>query len=147
MVHGGEVGVLERLLRGDANGGIVDQHAAEEVQRLVVRAHDVRQALGRPHWERFLEVWQRGDARPHLLRGSAQNAENSEQLVDLAISREQRVARQHFCEDAAQTPDIYGRGVVAGAKQNLGRAVPQGDDLFNTKIWVSQINSICKRGG
>ena len=42
---------------------------------------------------------------------------------------EERPLRQHLGEDAADGPDVDGRGVARGAEQHLGGAVPQGDDL------------------
>lgn len=77
-----------------------------------------------------MEIGQRSDAGPDLLVGGSKRTEDAEELVNLAIAREERITCQHLSEDATQTPDVDRSGVVSGAQQNLGRSVPQGDDLL-----------------
>ncbi len=90
---------------------------------------------------RYLEVGQVAHAGPHLLVGSAEIAEDAEQLVDFAVAREKRAAVDHFCEYAADGPDVDGRGVVLGSEQNLGGAVPQSNDLCKSKRmqWIAKM--------
>jgi len=129
LVERGEVGVLESLLGCDSAGGIVDQHALNQVDRELISLHNVSKPLWLPHGEGLLEVGKGGHARPDLLVRRSKHAEDAEQLINLTISREERILRQHLGEDATQAPNVDRRGVVARAKQNLRRSVPQGDHL------------------
>lgn len=74
-------------------------------------------------------VWELSNAIPHLLSGSAKGIKDFVQLVNLGITREQRGPHNHFCEDAADGPNINGCGIFSGTKQDFGGPVPQGDDL------------------
>jgi hypothetical protein len=48
----------------------------------------------------------------------------------------------HFCKYAADGPNIHRRGVVARAQEDLGRTVPQGNDLVRV---LTQRNAECAR--
>ena len=63
----------------------------------------------------------------------------------LAPKREKRSSKRrrfseahHLCEDAADAPDVDGRGVVLGAEEDLGRAVPWSAEP-KTSILASEI--------
>ena len=45
------------------------------------------------------------------------------------VSGEERPLVDHLCEDAANGPDVHGRGVVLGSQQDLRSPVPQRDHL------------------
>lgn len=45
--------------------------------------------------------------------------ENLEDLVNLGITREQRLARAHLSKDAAHRPHVYTRRVLAATEQNF----------------------------
>lgn len=55
--------------------------------------------------------------------------ENLENLVNLRVAREERLARAHLGKDAADGPHVDARRVLAAAEENLGGAVPERDDL------------------
>lgn len=55
--------------------------------------------------------------------------ENFEDLVDLRVTREQRLASAHLGEDSTHGPHINASRVLASTKQNLWGAVPKSDDL------------------
>jgi hypothetical protein len=55
--------------------------------------------------------------------------EDLEDLVNLRVTREERLARAHLSEDAANGPHVDAGGVLPTSQQNLWRAVPQCDDL------------------
>lgn len=61
--------------------------------------------------------------------GGGDAPEDLEDLVNLGITSEQRLARAHLGEDAADGPHIDAGGVLAATEQNLRGAVPQRDDL------------------
>lgn len=129
LVEGGEVGVLESLLGSDSSGRVVDKHALKQVDRELISLYNVSKSLGLPHGEGLLEVGKGGDTRPDLLVRRSKRAEDAEELVNLTISREECVFRQHLGEDATQAPNVDGGRVVARSKQNLGGSVPQSDHL------------------
>ena len=59
----------------------------------------------------------------------AYTPEDTMELVNVRVAREQRVACDHLGEDTAEGPDVHRSGVVPHAKKNLGRAIPQGHDF------------------
>lgn len=68
-----------------------------------------------------------------LICGSAGAPEDLEQLVDLRVPWEQRPLVHHLRKDAAHGPDVDGGRVVAGAQQDLRRAVPEGHHLHRQR--------------
>ena len=136
--------MVEGILSSNAHGGIVDQHAGQEINGKLISVDNISKALGRPDGEGILEVRHRGDSGPNLLVGGSKNTEDAEKLINLAISGEEGVLSQHLSKDAAQAPNIDGSRVVASAKQNFGGTVPQGDDLhvlIETRSLVSSYSS------
>lgn len=57
--------------------------------------------------------------------------EDAEQLVDLAIAREERTLGDKLGKDAADGPHVDGSGVASLAEQDLGGAVPKRDHLVS----------------
>lgn len=55
--------------------------------------------------------------------------EDLEDLVNLGIAREERLAGTHLGEDAADGPHVNAGGVLASTEQDLRGAVPQSNDL------------------
>lgn len=135
------------LLGGNAAGRVIDEEVVEQVEAHVVQRGDNGGDVGLvPLGERGLEVGEGGDAGPVLLRGRTENAvtvsraegsagdglcvpEDLEDLVNLRVAREQRLAGAHLSKNAANRPHVDAGRVLAAAEQDLGRAVPQGDDL------------------
>mmetsp|Transcript_25471 Transcript_25471/g.78404 ORF Transcript_25471/g.78404 Transcript_25471/m.78404 type:complete len:353 (-) Transcript_25471:83-1141(-) len=127
-----EVVVVEGVVGGDAGGGGVEEHEVEEIQGGgfgVELEEGAVEAQGVPLGEDGFEVGEARDAGPRGLVGRAEDAEDSEQLVDFGIAREERATRSHFSEDAADGPEVDRRGVVLAAEQDLGGAVPERDDF------------------
>lgn len=50
--------------------------------------------------------------------------EDLEDLVNLRVTREQRLACAHFGEDAADRPHIYTGRVLSSTEKDLRRTVP-----------------------
>ena len=130
-----EVRVVDRLLCADASGRVVHQHALQEVQAVLAKDLDTICVdhfvvlLPLPLGETALEVWERLDARPVGLSGSAQDAEDLEDFVDLGVAGEERLAGGHLGEDAADGPHVDTSGVLATTEKDLRCAVPESDDL------------------
>jgi hypothetical protein len=125
-----KVGMKEGLLRGDALAGLVLEHGGEEVDAEGLEPRDdLVEGPGGPLREGGLVVRELGDARPDLLGGGAEGPEDPEELVDLAVTGEERVLVVHLGKDAADRPDVHGHGVVPGAEEDLGGPVPKSDHL------------------
>ena len=130
-----EVRVVDGLLCADASGRVVHQHAFQEVQAVLAEDLD---AIGVDHLivllplplgEAALEIRERLDARPVSLGGSAQDAEDLEDLIDLGIAWEERLAGRHLGEDAADRPHVDASRVLTTTEKNLRCAVPESDDF------------------
>ena len=63
------------------------------------------------------------------MSGEGDAPEDLEDLVNFRVTSEQRLARAHFSEDAANGPHINTGRVLATTEQNLRGAVPQRNDL------------------
>ena len=59
------------------------------------------------------------DGLDNIIWGSTQEFCDDGELVDVVLSREQRLALEHFCEDTACTPDIDLNIVFLPCKHNL----------------------------
>ena len=57
--------------------------------------------------------------------------ENLKDLVDLAVSAEERLLLGQFSEDAADCPDVNSQTVLLLAQQNFGGTVPEGFDFVS----------------
>mmetsp|Transcript_36645 Transcript_36645/g.90485 ORF Transcript_36645/g.90485 Transcript_36645/m.90485 type:complete len:280 (+) Transcript_36645:895-1734(+) len=124
LVEGVEVGVLQRLSGVDALGGVVHQHLLQQVDAVRVQLRDhLVQVLLLPLRE-LVPVAQARHARPQLLVGRAQQLEDVQQLLQLAVAGEQRLLAGQLGEDAPHGPHIDGAGVLRAAQQQLRRAVP-----------------------
>lgn len=53
----------------------------------------------------------------------------SKQLIDLAVTLEERLLRCHFGEYTSDAPDIDCARVTARSEKNLWRSIPQGNNL------------------
>mmetsp|Transcript_15914 Transcript_15914/g.62183 ORF Transcript_15914/g.62183 Transcript_15914/m.62183 type:complete len:368 (-) Transcript_15914:146-1249(-) len=121
-----EEGVLQGSARRDALGGVQVQHAAQEVQALLVEAgHGLRPRAALPAREERVVVGQVLDALPDSVAGRAADLEDLVELVDLRVARKERVQQQQLGEDAADRPDVDRRRVGLHAEEDLRRAVPQ----------------------
>jgi hypothetical protein len=134
---------------GDTLGSVVDEVLFEEIEAIgVERGHSRLDALARPARERRLVIRELLHTRPRLLRRRAQDParpdelsaqashglrsagqdapEDLEDLVDLRVTREERVAlERHLGEDAPDRPHIDCCRIVPAPEQHLRRAVPQ----------------------
>lgn len=127
--------VLQRLRRTDAHLRAQLQHAAQkaEAERVDLR-EDEAEILRRVDVEVGLVFRELADAGPRALRGSAHQAEDALQLVLVGGAGEERAAGIHLGHDAACGPDVDAGVVGAAAEQNVGRAVPQRDDLVGEGV-------------
>ena len=132
-----EVRVVYSLLCADASSGVVHEHALQQIQAVLAENLDAVCVdhlvilLPLPRREAALEVWEGCHTRPVLLGRSSKDAEDLEDLVDLRVTREERLAGSHLGEDTADGPHVDTSGVLAATEQNFGRAVPESDDLVS----------------
>lgn len=70
-----------------------------------------------------------GDAGPVVLVGGADGLADELDLVELVVAGHVGGAHDELGKDGADGPDVDGAAVVLGAKEQLGRAVPAGDDV------------------
>lgn len=61
--------------------------------------------------------------------GEGHVLEDLEDLVNLGITREERLAGAHLSKDASNRPHVNTRRVLTSTQQNLWRAIPQSDNL------------------
>mmetsp|Transcript_29447 Transcript_29447/g.80815 ORF Transcript_29447/g.80815 Transcript_29447/m.80815 type:complete len:353 (+) Transcript_29447:448-1506(+) len=123
-----KVGVLQRLLGGDAARRLKLQHAHEQVEAVGVileLGHVMLQSLALHGRVRLLVVGQICERGPRLVRRVAEHGEDPHQLVGVGRSREERLSGRHLAKDAADRPQVDGRRVFARTHQHVGRAVPQ----------------------
>ena len=81
-----------------------------------------------------LEVWQLQGVRPVVLVGRTQDLEDFEDLIDLAVSHEERLLLSHLSEDAPSGPEIDSERVVLLAQENLRAPVPQRYHLVRVRL-------------
>ena len=72
---------------------------------------------------------QAGTTGPYFCGWSTAPLKYFEQLVNVRPSGEEGHAGGHFGKDTSDGPDVYCGGVSVSAKQELGRSVPEGNDL------------------
>ena len=101
--------VAERLLDGDARGGVEGEHLVEEVEGLRVGFGEelLEGAFG--HVGKIADVvlgTGRADAGEGFFVGGAKDVQDLVELVDVVTAFEERAAAKEFGEDAADRPDI-----------------------------------------
>jgi len=69
------------------------------------------------------------DGLDNVIRGSTQQLRNDGELVDVVLSREQRLALEHLSEDASCTPDIHLDIVLLPCEHDFWRSVVSGRDI------------------
>ena len=120
------------VLRGDASLGVEVQQLFHQVDAFVAQgAGEPADLQAGPDREVFVPVLQTAHARPDVFAGSAEDAEDLEQLVHLRVSREQGSLGGHLCEDRADGPHVHGQGVGLASEEDLGRAVPESHHLVS----------------
>lgn len=70
-----------------------------------------------------------GHTGPCALIGGAECLEYSKDLIDFRLPFKQRFFGYHFGEDAANSPNIDGSGVLGRPQQNFRSSIPEGDDF------------------
>lgn len=73
-------------------------------------------------------VGQAAEAGPGVVGGDAAELEDAGELVDLVAALEEGLAGEELAEDAADAPHVDGGAVGGAAEEELGAAVPEGDD-------------------
>jgi hypothetical protein len=129
--HALEVLVAARLLRRHTPGRVEDKQTLEQVVAGIIQtleSHGI--VVAGPAWERLLVVREVLDARPLLVRRRAEgpvqvssdarpvrhSLEDLEDLVDLGVAGEQRLARGHLGEYAADGPHVDAGRVLAASE-------------------------------
>ncbi len=67
-------------------------------------------------------------SRPSAL-SPMHSPENPEDLVNLGITREQRLPHRHLCKDTSHGPHVDRSAVVSRTKEDFGSSIPESDDL------------------
>mmetsp|Transcript_56948 Transcript_56948/g.180181 ORF Transcript_56948/g.180181 Transcript_56948/m.180181 type:complete len:344 (+) Transcript_56948:281-1312(+) len=134
LVDGGlvevvEVWVVEGLLGGYPLRGVVLHHVLQEGEAVGAEVGDHAGEGLPPPLGKLVPVAEAGDPRPRPLGGRAEQLEDVQELLQLRVAREERGLARHLRKDAPHAPHVHGGGVVGGAEQDLGGAVPQGHDL------------------
>lgn len=91
----------------------------------------VAEVLFGPFGEGVLEVRKRSDAGPSIFSWRAHDSKDLKDFVNLAITREQRFAVDHFAKDTTNGPHIYASRVLTSTEKNFGSSVPQGNDFMS----------------
>ena len=103
----------------------------KQIQPSAVQArHQLGQRPLGPLGEGGLEVLEGSDARPNAVVRGTHGAEDAENLIDFRVTRPEGLLVHHLSKDGTHGPNINRGGVLAGAQQDLGGAVPQGDNLM-----------------
>ena len=69
------------------------------------------------------------DGLDNIIWGSTQEFCDDGELVDVVLSREERLALEHLSEDAASTPDVHLHIVLLPCEHDLGRSIVSGGDI------------------
>ena len=96
--------------------------------RVFLQRHALKLGESRLHFCQFECIG------PLVLVRRTEDAEDLEDLVDLAVPHEKRSLLQHLGEDATRAPDVDAERVVLRTKQDLGASVPEGDDLVSVRL-------------
>ena len=78
--------------------------------------------------------WELRDARPGALGWCAHYAKDFLKLVFVCGTGEEGPAGVHFCHYAACRPDVDTGVVGAGAEEDVGGAIPEGDNFIGERI-------------
>ena len=76
-----------------------------------------------------------GDGVNHIVRGSTQELSDDGELVDMILSREQRLALQHLGKDTPRTPDVNLDIIFLPCEHNLWGSVVSGGDVSG-HLWI-----------
>lgn len=125
-----EVRVHASLLCRDTRGRVVHEQGIQQIEAIVVEAGNGEVCVvALPFGERGLEVWEAGDAGPVELGRGAEDAEDFEYLINLAVAGKEGLAGAHLGEDAANGPHVDAGAVGAAAEEDFRGAVPECDNL------------------
>jgi len=92
------------------------------------------------HWDSFpfrecaLEILVFQRLWPVVVIWSALYLEYFENLVYLRITNKQCIPLGHLCVDAANAPNVDGRGILFGTQEDFWRTVPQGHDFVGVRF-------------
>ena len=127
VVELSNIGVSQRLLGGQAFGGIELQKVPQHIQRIIWCSWEhISQTLGLGGWQRL----QHGGSQRtvdclHIFnRRPSGNFHHPIQLVERRGAGENWLAKQELSKDTAQTPHVHTLSVVVGPQQDFWGAVP-----------------------
>lgn len=132
-----EVRVVYCLLCAHSSGRVEDEETIQQVQTFVAQDLDTVCTdelfilFSLPFGETRLEIGEGCHTWPVCLGRCSEHAENLEDLVNLRVAREERLASSHLCEDASDRPHVDTRTVLASTEQDLGRPVPESDNFVS----------------
>lgn len=75
-----------------------------------------------------------GNAGPGTFRWSSHQPEDLLQLVFVCRPWEERSSRVHLCHDTSSRPDVDAGVVGPATQEDVGGAIPQGDDLVRERV-------------
>ena len=123
------------LLRANPPGRIIHEQILQQIHPLLpnhlqrIRTNQLLLRLPLPLGKTTLEIRETRHPGPIRLGRRPQHAENLENLINLAIAREQRFPRRHLGENAADGPHVDAGAVLAATEQDFGAPVPERDDF------------------
>ena len=124
----GEVGVLHELAAGAAVLRLVLEALLHEVELVLgVGGEALLQRLRALHHLGYLDAHEEGVGLEDLEQLGGQLAEAAhdvEELVDVALAREEGCAARHLRQHAADRPHVHGLAVLRVSRQQLRPAVP-----------------------
>ena len=107
--------------------GIIDQKFVKKIKSIRRIRDKFGQILSLPLRECCFEVGQSRDSLPNGFVGCPKSSEDSEQLINLWVSRKQRSVWSHLCKDTTDWPDINWRSIQRRSQHNLWWSIPKSD--------------------
>lgn len=129
--------MLQRLVDLDPLLRAERQALLHQVDRERVRLREERRerlALAEGHHADVLARPRRRDRVEVVERRRAEDVEDERELVVVVPPREERLPGEHFCEDAADRPDVYCARVLLEREHHFRSAVPATEGPMNTNL-------------
>lgn len=135
FVQGVEVRVVQRLQCGNSLVWIESYQSCQQVYLQLIQGRRVFL-----HWYTFelrksgLEVFQLQSIRPVVLVRCTKNFEYFEDLVNFAVTHEERLPLHHLSENTSRRPQINTQCIRFLAKKNLRTPVPKSNYFVRVSL-------------
>lgn len=129
--------MIEGPLAYDAMVRVILKDVRQKRRRIArserFQRHNVGNVMLPPLGKLGIVIRQSPQRRPRFRRRRAASLKDLEQLINIGSTGKQRDAGGHFRKDASHGPNIDSSRISIGAQQQLGRAIPQRNDLV--RVW------------